>query len=188
MGPPPSPLWSSGAITDPAAWAASMKQLLELERREEKAELDEMLSALSPPEAQSAGLSLINLRVHDRSLALFGRTKYTLGKPRPKRGRGGDGGEGGGDGGGGGDNSSGGSTGARSGGRGSDSDEFALLLSCHRFRVGSEVKLLPQQGNNHGLGTALSNPAAARPVREVSVGFDDAAELCGYLPLGRCTW
>ena len=98
-----------------------MKKALEMERSEEKAELDELLSTLSAPEAQSFGLSLLSLRVWERSVALFGRTKYTLGKPRSKRG-----------------GNEEATTEVDESGSGGDSD-LLPLPSCHRFRVGSEV-------------------------------------------------
>ena len=69
---------ASASPIDLGAWAAVTQRLLNLEWLAEREELEAQLRELSPSEAQTAGLSLISLRVTGRTSALFGRTKFTV--------------------------------------------------------------------------------------------------------------
>ena len=80
-------LWRTGPIEDSGAWAAATARLLELEREEERKEVAGLLTGMTAAEAQTAGLSLVGLRVLGRAGALFGRTKLTVTAPGASRRR-----------------------------------------------------------------------------------------------------
>jgi hypothetical protein len=71
-------LWSDEPIDDVSAWCQEQQRWLDVEHAEEVGELHGLLGTLSATEAQTAGLSLVGLRVADRRSALFGRIKIEV--------------------------------------------------------------------------------------------------------------
>jgi hypothetical protein len=73
---------------DLAAWIRTQKQLLQIERETEIAQLSEKIASLSAVECQDAGLSLLHMQIDNVSSGLFGRVVVTLSrqdkKPLPK--------------------------------------------------------------------------------------------------------
>lgn len=78
-----SPLWNNGPIDDPLVWAREMETLLDNERAEEQREVDDKLTSLSAADAQAAGLTVLGLRILEKSAALFNRASYKVRRCTP---------------------------------------------------------------------------------------------------------